>query len=218
MKEYIYKNNKIIIITVVVALLVGVTIYYGGIQKAGLNILQRERTINEAPIPRVLEKASAVDGRFVVATGEQIPLVSNKRVIIEGGKTLKDGYFIAEPVAILWAVDAKLVYVRSLGTVNVDGVSSGWEVAFGSKAKKKGYVISVVGGVVMGKNEVDSKSSGYALPTNWYDSGEAIKTISSLPQFVNATISGLNFYYNEDGKRWGYAVSSSLGTVSIPVR
>lgn len=219
MNELIKKNKKAILIICVGLITIFLfVLYFDGIREAGRSALNIERSINENPSPRVLEKTTTSDGRFVVPTGEQIPLVSNRKVTIANGKTLKGAYSVALPEALIWSSDAKLVYIRSLGTVSVDGISSGWEIVFGSKIKKEGYVVSVIGGLVASKASTASKSFGYDLPKNWYDSGEAIRSISSLPQFKDATISGLNFYYNEDGKKWGYAVSSSLGTVSVPVR
>lgn len=206
------------VIGAIIAAVIFAAVYYGGFRNAKRAIFDGERVIKETPLPRAIERVSVVDGRSVMSTGENIALVSREHVIIEGGKTLKEGYAIAEPEARSWATDAKLVYIHSLGTVTIDGVSSGWEVVFGSKIKKKGYMVSVVGGMVVDKRDVISTSSGYTLPSDWYDAAEAVKSIQTLPQFKDATISGLNFYYNEDGKRWGYAISSSNGTVSIPVR
>lgn len=196
----------------------GIVVYYGGFHKAKVALVGGERTIKETPTVRTIESASSVDGRRVESTGEDFALVSRERVIIDGGKTLKESYALAEPEARGWSEDAKLVYVRSLGSVTVEGVSSGWEIVFGSKVKKKGYMFAVIGGALTAGKEVAAASSGYELPLNWYDAGDAIKSIQTLPQFKEATVSGLNFYYNEDGKRWGYAILSSNGTVSVPVR
>ena len=63
-----------------------------------------------------------------------------------------------------------------------------------------------------------STSYGYTLPQNWYDSGDALLSLKTEPQFKDATVSSLNFYYNEDGKRWAYALSTSNGTLSMPVK
>jgi hypothetical protein len=40
----------------------------------------------------------------------------------------------------------------------------------------------------------------------------------NLPQFEGATASSINFFYNMDGKRWSYAISTSKGTTSMPVK
>lgn len=219
MKEFIIQNKKWVIgggAALLVATLV--IIYYSEIRDVKLAILGKDIIIKESPAPRVFESARVVDGRTPSTTGEKVPVMSDRKTVIEGGKTLKEGYFIAEVEALLWSKDAKLVYVKSLGTVTMGGISSGWEVVLGSKEKKKGYAVAVVNGAVASRGEVALGSFGYDLPKNWFDAGEALKAISTLQQFKDVTISGMNFYYNEDGKRWGYAVSHSKGTESIPVR
>lgn len=219
MKELINKNKYIsLAIFFLVLVAIASVVYYGGVKNAKRAIFNNEYIVSESPTPRVVERISVNDGRRVVSTGESVPLVGGKNFVVENGVTLKGAYSIAAPLATSWAEDAKLVYIRSLGTVTLAGVSSGWEVGFGSKTLEKGYVVSVVAGAVASKTETTTTVFGYDVPEKWYDAGEAIKSFSGLPQFDEATISGLNFYYNKDSKRWGYAVSSSKGTVSIPVR
>lgn len=220
MNNFINNNKQkiFVVLSIVLFVICALAIYYGGFGKAKIAILGGERVVNETPTPRTVDKVTIYDVRSASKTGESVPLVSREHITIEDGKTLKEGFAIAEPVALEWAEDAKLVYIRSLGTVTVEGISSGWEVAFGSTTSKNGYMISVVNGLVAGKKEISTMPSGYALPTNWYDAGDAVKSIQTLPQFSESTISGINFYYNEDGKKWGYAISSSNGTVSVPVR
>lgn len=222
LNKNIFDQHQRIAFAVALLVLLGalliVLLYYGGFGRAKRVLWGGERTISETPSPRTLSQVRASDSRLALSSGEEVYLVSREQVLIEQGKTLKEGYALALPEGEQWSPDAKLVYVRSLGTVTTLGVSSGWEVAFGSAVKKKGYVVSIVRGAVTDKKEVASSSFGYSLPKEWYDAGEAIRSIQTLPQFRDATISGINFYYNEDGKRWGYAISSSNGTVSIPVR
>lgn len=217
MKKF-WNNNKslILIMTVVLLIIASTVVYYGSPEKAKHAILSNQRIVVEIPTPRSVEKISVGDGRMAVSTGEKIALQSNERVVIDGGKTLKEGYVIAEGAATAWAPDAKLVYVRSLGTVTVDGVSSGWEVVFGSKTQEKGYVVAVIGGAIASRGESVLPDSGHATPENWYDAKEAIKSIQALPLFKDATISGINLYF--DGKIWEYVIASSKGTVSVPVR
>ena len=216
--EHKHKIALIAAVVVLALLVLSVVVYYGGFTKAKRALINNERVITEAPLPRTFSETSTTEGRFVASSGEDISLTSGERVVIEDGVTLKESYVIAEQEARTWASDAKLVYIKSLGTVTTEGVSSGWEVVFGSDVQKSGYALAVIGGVVSEKKEVVSAAVGYELPQDWYDAVEAIRSIQTLPQFEQATISGLSFYYNEDGKRWGYAISSSNGTVSIPVR
>lgn len=221
MKDFL-SNKKPVILMAIIVLLAGggaaVYFYYGGFKKIPLAIFETTRVVVENPAPSAIKSASAAAGRFVVSTGEDIAIMGGAGVVIAGGKTLKESYALANAEAARWAEDAKLVYIKSLGTVTLSGASSGWETVFGSKARKKGYVLSVVSGNITDKKEIVSTSAGYVLPDDWYDGGEAIKSIQTLPQFRDATISGLSFYYNEDGQRWGYAIFSSNGTVSVPVR
>lgn len=219
--NFLINNNKrkiFVVLSVVLLAICSLVAYYGGFGKARTVIFGGERVVKETPTPRTVNKVTIYDVRSVSKTGENVRLVSREHITIEDGKTLKEGFTIALPFALEWAADAKPVYVRSMGTVTVEGISSGWEVAFGSTTNKNGYVISVINGVAAEKKEISAISSGYTLPTNWYDAGDAVKSIQTLPQFSESTISGINFYYNEDGKKWGYAISSSNGTVSVPVR
>lgn len=219
MKNFLLANKRYFVIAIALAAAALIVVFYRS-DFVGVRSLfgDKARVISEAPVLRVVDSVTLGGNREVSSTGESIALVSSERVVIAGGKTPKESYLIAKDVAVSWSQDAQLVYIKSMGTVTVEGVSSGWELLFGSKEKNKGYVLAVVNGTVVQKSEVESITRGYALPSDWYDAGEAVKSIQTLPQFKDATISGLTFYYNEDGKRWGYAISSSQGTVSVPVR
>lgn len=132
--------------------------------------------------------------------------------------TLKGGYDAALVEALVWAPDAALVFEKSLGVVTAEGKSGEWQVTFGSKAKKAGFEVLVYGDAIAAKKEIPSASYGFALPQNWYDSEDALLSLRTMPQFEAATVSSISFYYNEDGKRWGYALATSNGTVSMPVK
>ena len=147
------------------------------------------------------------------------PQNNGERVIVPNATlTLKGSYTKVLPEVSSWAPDAKLVFVKSLGTLNIDGKSSEWQIVFGSKTKKKGYEFILEGDKEVSAKQIDSNVYGYTLPKNWYDDDEAIKSVQTLPQFANATISGINFSYNTDGKVWVYGLSTSNGTTSMPVR
>lgn len=220
MNNFINNHKRIswITISLVAVLVVGTIVYYGGPRNAERAIFYNERIVRETPAPRVVDSVSVASGRKIISTGETIPFIGDKRVVIEGGKTSKEGYMIAEPIALAWSDDAKLVYIHSLGTVTTEGVSSGWEIAFGSKTKMNGYVITVAVGKIIEEKEVTSTSSGFGLPKNWYDSGDAIKSLQSLSQFSDATLNSLIFFYSEDGDVWQYALSTSRGNTTMLVR
>lgn len=214
------KRNLIWVTTFIVVVSTAIYFFYGNFHKAKLALISggSERIISESPSPKLNSTVTRTELRTTTPTGEAVPFAGSERISIDGGKTVKESYGIAYRDALLWATDAKLVSIQSLGTVIPDGTSSGWEIVFGSKIKKTGYSISLSRGVVTQKKEISAQSVGYDLPKNWYDSSDAIKSVEGLPQFRDATMSGMTFYYNEDGKRWGYGISSSKGTVSIPVR
>lgn len=148
-----------------------------------------------------------------------VPVTEGDKVIVPGATlTLKKSFDVALPSATVWAKDAKLVFLTSQGAVTLEGKSSMWQVVFGSLAKKKGYEVIIQGDKIVSEKEIPSVEYGYDLPTNWYDADDAIKSLQSLPQFADATVSSINFFYNRDGKRWGYALGTSRGTTSMPVR
>lgn len=165
------------------------------------------------------ERVSSGEGRIVSDGAVDVPLVQNEEEVIVpmAELTLKGAYDAVLPYAKSWASDAKLVFIKSLGAVMINGKSSQWQVIFGSQSKKNGYEIIVRGKESISRKEIESGSFGFDLPQNWYDSGEAIKSLQ-LPQFGEATISSLSFYYNIDGKRWSYAIATSRGTTAMPVQ
>lgn len=219
MKIFYNNNQRLVwIMAGVLTLIVGVVAYYGSPMKTKRAIFDNERVISEKPTPRAVESTASFDARAATSTGQAVSLTSSTHLLIDDGTTIKEGYAIANPVALSWSSDAKLVYIRSLGTVTLGGVSSGWEVAFGSKMLSKQYVISVINGKVAKNAEIIATSFGHDVPMKWHDSGDAIKSIQTSSVFKDATISGLNFYYSEDSKLWGYAISTSRGVVPVFVR
>src|SRR3989338_6961807 len=71
-----------------------------------------------------------------------------------------------------WSSDAKLVFIKSLGAITLEGKSSQWQLAFSSKTKvKKGYEIIIQADQIVSKKEIDSTAVGADLSKNWKDSG-----------------------------------------------
>lgn len=188
-------------------------------------------TKDEALKPRILEehitipdtkKISAIEAQTVFKGEYDVylaPKNENERVVVPNAiLTPKGSFDAANPHAKTWAEDAKLVFIKSLGAVTLEGKSSTWQMAFGSKKKKAGYVAIVQGDAFLSGKEVESDFFGFELPLNWYDSSEAVMALQSMPQFQDATISSLLFYYSMDGKRWEYAFSSSRGNTSMMVK
>ncbi|MBI5134171.1 MAG: hypothetical protein HZA81_02180 [Candidatus Taylorbacteria bacterium] len=197
---------------------------------AGALSWTKERyTFNEGTVSRKVEVEPVLPATVEVARGEgrkivegevDLPIDREDRsfTLSDAILTLKGGYDIALPLASAWAKDARLVLVRSIGPVTAKGTAAEWQVLFASKEKEKGYEVLVFRDRAIRELEIESESSGYELPSDWYDSSDALSSLQGQPQFSKATLSSIQFFYNEDGKRWSYGLSTSEGTVSIPVR
>lgn len=222
----------ILAIIIVVALsALGVYMFY----PQAFKFLQTEPTAIERTKPKVIEgvpeipktekiiseegKTSEVKGEVEVAF---VPKNEGEKVVVSKAiLTVKGSYDLAVPEAQKWAPDAKLVFIQSAGgAITLEGKSNQWQLAFASASKKgMGYEIVVQGDQIVSKKEITSTASGANLPQNWYDSDGPIKASQSMPQFANATISSISFYYDLDSKVWMYNLSNSSGqTTGWPVR
>lgn len=134
--------------------------------------------------------------------------------------TLKGVYSESLNSAINWSSDAKLAGIRSIGTINLGGKSSMWQIAYGSFLKKKGYEIIIQGGSIISQKEVEWIGGGYYdygynVPVNWCDSGNIVGVLQGMPQYSNVTASSIIFYYNIDAMEWRYGLSTSVGVTSV---
>ncbi len=185
---------------------------------------QQGRVIEENLVIPVTEQISGNEGRIsnTDSGAYNVPLVpknNEEKIIVPNAVyTLKNAYDAANQTAIIWSSDSKLVLIKSLGTIALDGKSSEWQLVFNSVGNKKDYEIIIMGDSIASKKELDSNTAAFDLPVNWYDSEGAIKSIQTLPQFSDATISSISFYYNTDGKNWEYALNTSKGMTSMPVK
>ena len=219
------KKNKIIVVSVVLVLVLVFVLYMLGALpsfKKITTVFEKPKTVQETLVIPDTKVVEGIAGRTPSTDKYAVPLVptsEGQKVIVPGAVlTLKNSFNVAEPVALVWSKDAKLVFITSQGAVTLNGESSMWQVMFGSLSKKKGYEVIIQGDKVVSEKELSSVEYGYGLPTDWYDAKDAIVSLQTLPQFANATVSSINFFYNRDGKRWGYALSTSQGTTSMPVR
>jgi len=147
------------------------------------------------------------------------PQSESEQVIISNAKlSIKGAYDPAQKIATVWSPDAKLIFIKSNGALGLDGLSSSWQLVFGSAQKQSGYEIIISADKIVSQKEIESKVYGYILPTNWYDSGDAISTISTLPQFEKETISALSFYYSEANKSWAYGLANGHKTTAMWVK
>ena len=132
--------------------------------------------------------------------------------------TIKGSYDLSLSEAQKWSSDAKLVFIKSLGAVTLEGKSSQWQLVFSSKTKlKKGYEIIIQADQIVSQKEIDSTAVGADIPKTWKDLGEVIKELQSHPLYQDATVSAVSFYLNPDNKKWYYALSTSKGVSSIVI-
>lgn len=228
------QNKKFTIIAVIAIAIVGSTLYYfsvGGLlpsKKINVTPENKPRVITEENlvIPKT-EKISDAEGKqtnFGSANAVEVLLVpkneGEKMIVLKAILTVKGSYDLAQPEAVKWASDAQLVFIKSLGAITLDGKSSQWQLAFFSPAKKgKGYEIIIQADQITSKREIASTAKSDNFPKNWYDSDGAIKSIQTMPQFTNATISFISFTYDPDSQGWLYVLANSDGqTTSMPVR
>lgn len=159
------------------------------------------------------------EGMILAESEYKLPIKDSGEIIVsKAALAIRAAYDQALPEAGRWADDSSLVFIKSLGAVTPEGESSQWQIVFGSKKKKAGYEIIIQADMMVSEKEIESKNYGYGLPENWYDSGEAIASLSNLPQFSGATISAINFFYNNDAEEWRYAIATSFGNTSMRVK
>ena len=145
---------------------------------------------------------------IIITEGEKV-------VVTKAVLTVKGSYDKSRSEAEAWSKDAKLVFVKSLGAVTLEGKSSQWQLVFSSPTKsKKGYEVIIQEDNIVSKKEIDSNAVGGTVPSTLKDSDYAIKTLQDLPQFSDATVSSISLYYNSDGGVWRYALATSRGTTS----
>lgn len=169
------------------------------------------------------QKIIGVDGRFTspgVARVKLNPKNEAEMVIVPNAiLTVKGVYDKVLPEALIWQKDINLSFIKSLGSVNLEGKSSQWQVIFVSA--QKGYEIIVQGNKIVSKKEIEATVIvGGETPKNFSerDSNWAIGQITPIPQFSEASISAINFFYNSDAKAWDYGIANSFGNSAIRVR
>jgi len=226
------QNKKLVVILAIfVIVVIAAAIYIISPDKFS-TLKNLSRTIGlEKGTPQIVEenlvapetkKITGSEGKTASSGPVEVPLVpkteSEKVIVLKAALTVKGTHNLASIEAQKWSSDAKLVFIKSLGAVTLEGKSSQWQSVFSSKTKaKKGFEIIIQEDKVVSKKEIDSNAVGADLPKIWKDSGEAIISLQELPQFFDATISAINLYYNTDGKVWRYVLSTSRGITSSSV-
>ena len=168
---------------------------------------------------------TGAEGRVVDQGSVAVALVPKsdaEKVIVPGAElSVKGSYDFAQPEASKWSSDAKLVFIKSLGAVTLDGKSSQWQIAFSSKTKKnRGYEIIVQKNQIVSQKEIESAAIGEEVPANFAnrDSSWAIARLADIPQFQTASITAIVFSYNQDANGWDYIIPNSFGKTAIRVR
>lgn len=183
---------------------------------------KKERVIQENLTIPDTKSVSGNEGRLVASSSVDTPLVpksdEERVVVLNAVLTVKGVYDLTVGEAEKSADDIKLSFIKSFGAVMLDGKSSQWQAVFSSESKNKTYEFIVHENKIVSSREFTPEVISADLPSNWYDSDGAIKSIQTLPQFADATISSISFYYNIDSKSWEYALATSRGTTSMPVR
>lgn len=204
-----------------VAVFFGAAFYLGWFSGGEPEKEPKERIIRDTVEIPHLTAIRGDEALYLAHSPNPIPIVPAKAqgITVEGAEqTIRGAYDIAVPKAKQWSADAKLIFIKSLGSIGPDGKSSHWEFTFGSKEKKKGFFAIVRGSVVVSEGEANTEKYGYDLPKNWYDSPDAIASLFGLPQFASSMITAMSFHYNQDDKKWNYAIGTSRGNVSMVVK
>jgi hypothetical protein len=161
------------------------------------------------------------EGRTVIGSNASLSLTASDGEIVvpQAIYSIKQAYSLSLANAQTWSSNVELVFIKSLGALSPEGKAEGWQVVFGSVEKKSGYEIIITKDKIVSQKEIPSSEFGYQLPSNWYDSGEAMTSLRGvLSGNQSASVSGLNFYYNLDSKVWQYGFATSLGTTSLSVK
>lgn len=225
-KIYFYSFGGVILSAIVV-----VYLFFPSIFQLMLNDNNEKKGQSESPKEIIVEEKMLVpetksisrdEGMYPNKSEYKVPLQKEEGkaeiIFLKTVLTLKNSYDLAEKKVAEWSGDAKLVFIKSLGAVDNTGKSSQWQIAFGSELKKGGYEVIIHEDKIVSAKEIESAEYGYSLPSNWYDSNEAISSLVGLSGFISATISGISFYYNTDGNIWKYALVTSAGNTSMNVK
>ncbi len=185
-------------------------------------ISEKPQVVEEKLVIPNTQKITQSESRFINEGPVDVPFApkseAEKVIVPQAVLTLKASYDLALVEAKNWQKEAKLSFIKSLGAITLEGKSSQWQLFFVSKTKAgKGYEIIIQADKIVSKKEIESKAVGADVPANWPDLGEVIKNLQTHPLYVDATVSGANFYLNPDNKKWYYSLSTSKGVSSISV-
>ncbi len=206
-------------------LLVSVLVYVLLTQKwKKVSFFKQPTIITEKVTIPDTKQVGGSDGFYANKQAHQVPLAptdDGEKVFVTGAiHSPYTSYDLVRGRVADWAGDAKLAIIKSLGTVTLEGTSSGWQLVFVSKTKGSGYEVIVENGTVIRMKEMPTDAKSGDVPENFKDrdASWAIARLTENPQWKNATMTGLNFTYNADARAWDYVIANTYGGSSIRVR
>ena len=219
-------NKKLAVLGALIVIGIAVAIYFLFFTEEGKKLSPFEKPVVVTETIKIPETTSVTGGEgwYANSYAHKVPLApesEGEKVVVTGAVlSTRGAYLVALPIAQGWSADAKLVVIKSLGAVTLEGKSQGWQILFGSQKNKKGYEVVVERETVVSKKEVPSSSYGADVPKNFADRDAtwAIAQLATNPQFKEATMTGLNFTYNTDAKAWDYIIANSFGGTEVRVR
>src|SRR3989304_8744998 len=127
-------------------------------------ISEKPKVIEEKLVIPETQKITGAEGRVVNEGSVAVPLVpeneSEKVVVYKAVLTVKGSYNLAASEAQKWSSDAKLVFIKSLGAITLEGKSSQWQLAFSSVIKKgKGNEVIIQGAQIVSKKQIRSTAT-----------------------------------------------------------
>ena len=188
MINYLKDKKNIAILFIVLLILVVIVLIFISIRGGNLNLNKQPQNIgfrgwiidDAITIPDTTSITSN-EGEIVPRGKYNIKIQPQSEVeqvyVVKAKLTLKEAYSLAQVPANNWASDRKLIFIKSNGAIDLKGLSSSWQLVFGSKQKNSGYEIIIQEDKIVSQKEIESKLSGFDLPLNWYDDNEAITTI-----------------------------------------
>lgn len=223
-KKLIYIVGAIVVVAVTLIILYATGIISPGLVKK-VTFQKTPQVVEENLVIPDTQSIAGGEGRIIEQGSVAVPLVpkndGEKVIVTKAVLTVKGSYDLAKPEADKWAIDNKLVFIKSLGAVTLEGKSSQWQLAFSSKTKpKKGYEVIIQADKIVSQKEIDSTAVGADIPKNFSDRDAvwAIGQLASIPQFQSSSISAISFVYNYDAKAWDYIIVNSFGNSSIRVK
>lgn len=129
--------------------------------------------------------------------------------------TLNKALSLGAERAGVWAGDASLVFIKSLGAVNLRGESSSWQIVYASKERGVGREIIIQGDTVSANRStaLETLDGGTRTPT-LRPIGDVIKELQQNETYKNVTMTGVTLYHG-DGGIFRYVFTTSKGTFSV---